>query len=161
MDEIEHNFDDKKQVVSLRLTNTDRSAVRSTAARLFVRESELYRFAVDHLLSRLQQLNDESCSGSDLLPLFLEFKEELHVHLGLKKHQLFKILNGSSTAAEKFVAMVDVELLLMPLHTVRQRLQMISEAAACKHSDTAIWLESYLREKYRLAPAKAVGDKTA
>lgn len=140
---------DKKYIVSMRLNNADRNAVRSTAARLFVRESELYRFAVYHLMHRLHKLHDEACTGSDLLPLFLEIKDELCQHLNLKKHQLFKIFNGKNTTPDKFVAMSDIELLLLPHHAVRQRLIQTPEASKAKHANTSIWLESYLREKYR------------
>ena len=150
LNENEALLNDKKQIVSMRLNNADRNAVRSTAARLFVRESELYRFAVYHLLNRLHKLHDESCSGSDLLPLFLEIREELTQQLGLKKHQLFKIFNGKNTAAEKFVAMADIELLLLPLHVVRQRLQQTSDALPLKQSNTGAWLEAYLSKKYEL-----------
>jgi hypothetical protein len=88
------------------------------------------------------------------LPIFLEFKEELHSHLGLKKHQLFKIMNGKNTAADKFVSMADIELLLMPEHGVRQRLQLTKDAADTKTADTAVWLADYLIKKYAL-PTKA------
>jgi hypothetical protein len=154
LDETEEYLDDVKQVVSIRLNNADRTAVRHTAARLFVRESKLYRFAIDHLLSKLHKLQDENCTGCDLLPIFLEFKEELHSHLGLKKHQLFKIMNGKNTAANKFVSMADIELLLMPEHGVRQRLQLTKDAADTKTADTAVWLADYLIRKYAL-PTKA------
>ncbi|MDD1622620.1 MAG: hypothetical protein LUQ11_14180 [Methylococcaceae bacterium] len=150
MSENEHFLNDKKHIVSMRLNNSDRIAVRSTAARLFVRESELYRFAVYHLLNRLHKLHDESCTGSDLLPLFLEFREELNIHLGLKKHQLFKIFNCKNTTPDKFVAMADIELLLLPHHAVRQRLQQTSDAAAQKQTATDAWLKGYLAEKYHL-----------
>lgn len=149
MNENEHLLDDKKHIVSIRLNNSDRIAVRSTAARLLVRESELYRFAVYHLLNRLHRLHDDACVGSDLLPLFIEFKDELNTHLGLKKHQLFKIFNGKNPDPEKFVSMADIELLLLPQHAVRQRLQQISEAAGQRRTDTDAWLLAYLREKYR------------
>ncbi|MDD4915099.1 MAG: hypothetical protein PHW13_08710 [Methylococcales bacterium] len=148
MNENDTLLNDKKHIVSMRLNNADRTAVRSTAARLFVRESELYRFAVYHLMHRLHKLHDESCSGSDLLPLFLEFKEELNLHLNLKKHQLFKIFNGKNTSPDKFVAMSDIELLLLPQHVVRQRLQQIGEAVVFKHASTSCWLEQYLLRKY-------------
>ena len=134
----------------MRLNNTDRLAVRSTAARLFVRESELYRFAVYHMTHRLNKLLDDSCAGSDLLPLFLEFREELNAHLGLKKNQLFKIFNGKNTTPDKFVAMADIELLLLPHHALRQRLQQTAEAAAAKQANTMLWLEAYLYQKYQL-----------
>ena len=143
-------LNDKKHIVSMRLNNTDRLAVRSTAARLFVRESELYRFAVYHMTHRLNKLLDDSCAGSDLLPLFLEFREELNAHLGLKKNQLFKIFNGKNTTPDKFVAMADIELLLLPHHALRQRLQQTAEAAAAKQANTMLWLEAYLYQKYQL-----------
>jgi len=152
LNETDDGMDDVKQVVSLRLNNTDRTAVRVTAARLFVRESKLYRFAIDHLLNKLQKLQDDACTGSDLLPLFLEFKGELNTHLGLKKHQLFNILNGKNTAADKFVSMADIELLLLPEHVIRQRLQLSPDAASSKMVDTSVWLEMYLLRKYGLKP---------
>lgn len=158
LNENEALFNDKKQIVSMRLNNADRNAVRSTAARLFVRESELYRFAVYHLLHRLHKLHDDTCCGSDLLPLFLEIREELTQQLGLKKHQLFKIFNGKNTASNKFVAMSDIELLLLPQHVVRQRLQQTKDALPFKHSNTGSWLEAYLNKKYEIS-TKAEQDE--
>jgi hypothetical protein len=46
--------------------------------------------------------------------------------------------------------MSDVELLLLPQHTVRQRLHQIIEAADHRHTDTATWLEKYFYSKYLL-----------
>ena len=135
----------------MRLNNADRISMRSTAARLFVRESELYRFAIYHLLNRLHKLHDESCTGSDLLPLFLEFREELNFHLGLKKTQLFKIFNGKNPVPDKFVAMSDIELLLLPQHAVRQRLLQTPDAVKTKQTNTVTWLEDYLKDKYHLS----------
>jgi len=145
------NFvNDKKHIVSMRLNNVDRIAVRATAERLFIRESELYRFAIYHLLNQLHKLHDESCSGADLIPLFLELKDELNTHLNLKKPQLFQIFNSRCTDADKFVAMSDIELLLLPPQAVRQRLQQMSDTAKHKQSDTQAWLKDYFCEKYQL-----------
>jgi len=141
---------DRKYIVSMRLSNEDRIAVRSMATRLFIRESKLYRFAIHHLLNRLDALHDDSLSGSDLLMMFLEFKGELSTELELKKHQVFKILNGKNLRPEKFVAMTDIELLLMPDYALRQRLQMLPEAAPFKRADTGVWMKAYLRHKYGL-----------
>jgi len=151
LNDNEHLLDDKKHIVSIRLNNSDRIAVRAMAARLFVRESELYRFAVYHLLNRLHKLHEDSCVGSDLLPLFIEFKDELNTHLGLKKHQLFKIFNGKNPDPEKFVSMADIELLLLPQHAVRQRLQQMNEAAGQRRADTNAWLLEYLKDKYHFS----------
>jgi hypothetical protein len=141
---------DKKQIVSIRLNNDDRAGIRMTAARLLVRESELYRFAVCHLLNRLHKLHDDASIGSDLIPLFLEFREEFNNQLSLKKHQLFKIFNGRTPPQNKFVAMADIELLLLPQHSVRQRLHSTQEASSHKDASTEIWLKNYLYFKYQL-----------
>ena len=135
----------------MRLNNNDRNAIQTMASRLFVRESELYRFAVNNLLNRMHQLHNLDCTGSDLLPLFIEFREELNQNLGLKKQQLFKIVNNGNAHPDKFVAMADIELLLLPQHLVRQRLLQIEDALAFRQQDISAWLESYFVEKYGLA----------
>ncbi len=141
---------EKKFIVSMRLNNNDRTAIRAMASRLFVRESELYRFAVNNLLNSLHKLHDMDCIGSDLLPLFIEFRVDLIQNLGLKKQQLFNIINSGNIHPDKFVAMADIELLLLPQHLLRQRLLQIGEALAVKQDDISTWLESYFILKYGL-----------
>lgn len=154
--EQENSENDKKFIVSMRLNNTDRMAIRAMASRLFVRESELYRCAVNNLLSCLHKLHDTDCMGSDLLPLFIEFRVELIQGLGLKKQQLFNIINSGNIHPDKFVAMADIELLLLPQHLVRQRLLQIREAQQLKQNDVGAWLAGFLAEKYRL---EAIDEK--
>jgi hypothetical protein len=144
---------EKKHIVSMRLDNTDRNAIQTMASRLFVRESELYRFAVSNLLNRLHKLHDIDCTGSDLLPLFIEFREELIQNLGLKRQQLFTIINNGNAHPDKFVGMSDIELLLLPQHLVRQRLLLIEDALAHKQNNIGAWLECYFVAKYGLAKA--------
>lgn len=142
--------DKKKHIISMRLEKTDRYSVQSIASRLYVRESEIYRFAINFLLNRIHKLNDFDCTGSDLLPLFLELKEEINQSLGLKKQQLFKIINSGNADPNKFVAMMDIELLLLPEHLVRQILLQKEDAITFKHPDIKVWLENYFYDKYRL-----------
>lgn len=145
----------------MRLNNNDRNAIQTMASRLFVRESELYRFAVNNLLNRMHQLHNLDCTGSDLLPLFIEFREELNQNLGLKKQQLFKIVNNGNAHPDKFVAMADIELLLLPQHLVRQRLLQIEDALAFRQQDISAWLESYFVKKYGLAKFNDENIETA
>lgn len=140
----------------MRLDNIDRNAIQTMASRLFVRESELYRFAVSNLLNRLHKLHDMDCTGSDLLPLFLEFREELIQNLGLKKQQLFTIINTGNAHPDKFVGMSDIELLLLPQHLVRQRLLMIEDALTFKQNNISVWLENYFVAKYGLVNTSEV-----
>jgi hypothetical protein len=141
---------EKKNIVSMRLNNSDRYAIQIAASRLFIRESELYRFAVSNLLDRMHKLNDWGCKGSDLLPLFIEFREQFSQNLAFKKQQLFKILNNGNAHPDKYVAMADIELLILPQHLLRQRLLQTKEALAFKQQDASAWLKSYFAGKYRL-----------
>jgi hypothetical protein len=145
---------DKKYIVSMRLNNKDRNGIQSVATRLFVRESELYRFAINTLLNRMRRLNDGDCTGSDLLPLFIEFREELNENLGLKKQQLFKIINTGNAHPDKFVGMADIELLVLSHPLLRQRLLQTPDALAYKDNDINIWLENYLVSKYQMTQFK-------
>ena len=144
---------EKKQIVSMRLNSNDRNAIQAIASRLFVREAELYRFAVNNLLNRMHYLQSLECTGSDLLPLFIEFREELNQNLGLKKQQLYKVINNGNAHPDKFVPMADIELLLLPLHQVRQRLSQTEAALIFKQNDINVWLECYFVEKYGLVKA--------
>ena len=141
---------DKKYIVSMRLNNKDRNSIQSVATRLFVRESELYRFAINTLLDRMKSLTDSGCTGSDLLPLFIEFREEFNENLGLKKQQLFKIVNTGNAHPDKFVGMADIELLVLSHPLLRQRLLQTPDALAYKDNDINAWLQKYLMSKYQM-----------
>ena len=138
-----------KQIISLRLVDSDRAAVQAIASRLFVRESDIYRFAINYLLNRFSCLFDDTCTGSDLLPAMLEIRAEINHTLGLKRHQLEKIINGSNLHPDKYVAMSDIELLLMPQHILKQRLMKLDEIPRTP-IDIESWLKLYLTEKYNL-----------
>lgn len=142
-----------KQVISLRLVDSDRAAIQAIAARLFVRESDVYRFAINYLLNRFNCLFDDDFTGSDLLPALLEIRAEINHTLGLKRHQLEKIINGNNLNPDKYVAMCDIELLLMPAHLLKQRLMKLDETLR-NHSDVETWLKDYLTEKYNLTTVK-------
>jgi len=138
---------DRKQIVSMRLTSDDRCNIQSIATRLLVRESDIYRFAVNQLLARLEKLLDSSCRGIDLLPLFLELREELNYNLRFKKAQLYKIINHKELDPENLVPMNDIELLILPHHAVRSRLAKLHQTAE-KNIDTNAWLRLYFEKKY-------------
>lgn len=138
-----------KQIISLRLVDSDRAAVQAIASRLFVRESDIYRFAINYLLNRFSCLFDETYTGSDLLPAMLEIRAEINHTLGLKRHQLEKIINGNNIDPDKYVAMCDIELLLMPQHLLRQRLIKLDRLPH-HPTDVETWLRDYLTDKYHL-----------
>ncbi len=142
-------MNDLKQIISLRLADSDRAAVQTIASRLFVRESDIYRFAVNYMLNRFGCLFDDSCTGSDLLLAMLEIRAEINHTFGFKKHQLEKIINGNNLHPDKYVAMSDIELLLMSQHMLKQRLMKLEESSRA-NIDPEAWLKTYLTEKYNL-----------
>ncbi|WP_052700297.1 hypothetical protein [Methylocucumis oryzae] len=87
--------------------------------------------------------------GSDLLPALLEIRTEISHSLGLKRHHLEKIINSNNIYPEKYVAMSDVELLLLPPHLLKQRLTKLDEQQRV-HLDVETWLKQYLTDKYHL-----------
>lgn len=137
-------------MISLRLVESDRAAIQAIASRLYVRESDIYRFAINYMLNRFSCLFDQSCTGSDLLPALLDIRAEINHTLGLKRHQLEKIINGNNLHPDKYVAMADIELLLMPQHLLKQRLMKIDDARR-EHLGVEEWLKDYLTEKYNLS----------
>ena len=96
-------MNDLKQIISLRLGDSDRTAVQAIASRLFVRESDVYRFAINYMLNRFSCLFDDTCTGSDLLMAMLEIRTEINHTLGLKRHQLEKIINGNNLHPDKML----------------------------------------------------------
>lgn len=148
-------MNERKQIVSMRLGSSERSAVRSAAERLYIRESDFYRFAVKFLLIRLDKLLDNSLSGSDLLKIFIELREDINNNLKLSKEQLHRIINLSTDESGKLVAMSDIELLLLPHAQLRQRLQRVCPVNST-NLETTEWLNRYLSEKYNLDNDNAV-----
>ncbi len=150
MFEAENIPSEKKHVVSMRLTNNDRNGMQNLSSRLFIRESDLYRFAVNCLLSKMNHLNDEGNRGSDLLPLFVNFRAEINEFLKLNKQQLYKIINAGNAHPDKLVSMEDIELLLLSDMALRNKLIKIREALAFKNKNTSVWLQHYFDNKYHI-----------
>jgi hypothetical protein len=140
---------DRKHIVSLRLTHDDRESIQLIASRLLVKESYIYRFAINQLLARLEKLLDTSNRGIRLLPLFLDLREELNYNLGFKKTQLYNIINFKVLSPENRVSMDDVELLILPNHAIRSRLAKIHPVPET-NIGTEVWLKLYFEEKYFL-----------
>jgi len=143
---------EQKHIISIRMDTNDRTAIRAISQRLFVRESALYRLAVNHLLKHLDLLLEDDLDGSDLLPVLLTFREELCSQLNLKKLQLYRILNDRSPS-DKHVSMADIELLLLPEQQIRKRLQHLGYpiASTLKINEG---LESYFCKRYNLSTEK-------
>lgn len=103
----------RKQNISVRMSASDLRRIRDVAARLQVRESDVFRFAVRSSLAKLTPLQDSHNTGSDLVPVFVEFGRELTAYFELDTDRLDAIINGEVTGEEKRVDRDDIELLAM------------------------------------------------
>lgn len=103
----------RKQNISVRMNASDLRRIRDVAARLQVRESDVFRFAVRSSLAKLTPLQDLHTIGSDLVPVFVEFGGELTTYFELDTDRLDAIINGAVKGSEKRVDRDDIELLAM------------------------------------------------
>lgn len=140
----------RKQNISVRMSASDLRRIREIAARLKVRESDVFRFAVRSSLAKLTPLQDTHTAGRDLVPVFIEFGSELTSYFELDQEQLESIINGPLVDQDKRVARDDIELLAswgMQDHYVHMRLR----EAVSRERDGATpgaLLRQYLYEKY-------------
>lgn len=140
----------RKQNISVRMNASDLRRIREIAARLKVRESDVFRFAVRSSLAKLTPLQDTHTAGRDLVPVFIEFGSELTSYFELDQEQLETIINGPLTDQGKRVERDDIELLAswgMQDHYLHLRLK----EAFSRDRDSATpatLLRQYLYEKY-------------
>lgn len=139
-----------KQLVSVRLNGVDLSRIKHIAQRLGVRESDVIRFAIKSMLTKLAPLHDGQLAGSDLLPAFVELGAELTSYFELDSAQLGAIINANVQDAHKRVDTEDVALLAMlslPEHYLYIKLRELSKLPVEALGISAS-LRQYLYEKY-------------
>ena len=132
------------------ICHNQRDNIQKLASKLLIKESKLYRLAINFLLSKLQDLHQQNLSGSDLLPLFINLRGQFAEDLDLKPLQLFRVINRLNADPNKFVALNDVELLLTKEHLLRERLMSLRETHPYKDTNTDQWLQNYLLSKYSM-----------
>lgn len=86
-------IESRKQAVSIRMNVSDVRKVKKLANRLGVRDSDVIRFAVKSMLSRLGPLYDPDVRGRNLVPVFVEFGTELLRFFDLDGARLEAIVN--------------------------------------------------------------------
>ncbi len=86
-------IESRKQAVSIRMNVSDVRKVKRLAGRLGVRDSDVIRFAVKSMLSRLGPLYDSEVRGRNLVPVFVEFGTELLRFFDLDGARLEAIVN--------------------------------------------------------------------
>lgn len=145
--------DGRKQAVSIRMNATDIWKVKKLANRLGVRDSDIIRFAVKSALARLGPLNDPEVSGRSLVPVFVEWGNELLRFFDIDAARLESIINAG-VAPERRVDRDDIALLALTgtqePYAALKLSQLDHRVDRYSHSPSALaqGLRQYLYAKY-------------
>jgi Arc/MetJ-type ribon-helix-helix transcriptional regulator len=104
--------DSRKQAISIRMSRSDVRHIKRLAERLGARDSDVIRFAIKVMLSKLAPLQDLSVRGSSLVPVFLESGPELMRHFDLDAVRLAGIFNDG-VSEERCIDPDDIQLIAM------------------------------------------------
>lgn len=100
-----------KKNISVRLGVADLRRVKEIANRLDVKESEIFRYAVKSLSTRLLPLLNRQLCGVSMLAALLESGEDLLGHFEFDAQQLYRLINGSIADGQRRVDNEDIDML--------------------------------------------------
>ena len=102
----------RKQAISLRLNSGDIRRIKRLASRLGVRDSDVVRFAIKMMLSRMLPLTEPTVRGRRLVPVMADWGPEAVRHFELDAIRLDEIINGDADPVDRVDA-EDIGLMLM------------------------------------------------
>ena len=105
-------MENQKQCVSVRLSTGDIRKIKRIAERLNVSDSDVIRFGIKGMLSKLRPLSDGNAAGSQLLPVFLEHGNEVTRYFDFDAERLDHVINSDADPHQS-IERVDIELLAM------------------------------------------------
>jgi hypothetical protein len=139
--------DHRKQAVSIRLADGDIRNIKRIAARLGVRDSDVIRYAIKTMLSRMSPLCDEAIRGRNLVPMLVESGDELIRFFDLDAFRLDGIINedleGDARVDRNDIALLAMSGLREQYLLMRMKEDSVWEPAALGRS-----LRNYLYDKY-------------
>lgn len=103
----------KKQNISVRLSESDIRKIKGISERLGVKESELFRYIIRNALARLLPFQQDGMSGVDLIPALLDSGVELAQRLDIDSDRLEVIVNEGISDQNRRVAKEDLDLLAL------------------------------------------------
>jgi len=104
--------DSRKKAVSIRINRSDVQHIKRLSERLGARDSDVIRFAIKFMLTRLAPLQDLAVQGRGLVPVFLDAGPELMHHFELDSSKLAAIINEGVDHGRR-VESDDIQLIAM------------------------------------------------
>lgn len=142
-------MDQKKQAVSIRLGESDIRNIKRMAQRLGVRDSDIIRYAIKTMLSRMSPLCDAAIRGRNLVPVLVESGDDLIRYFELDAFRLESIINENVEEGRQ-VERDDIALLAM--NGLRQEYLVMrmkdDNGATMEGTQPGHSLRSYLYDKY-------------
>jgi hypothetical protein len=99
----------KKQNVSVRLSESDIKKIKGISERLGVKDSELFRYIIKNSLARLLPFQQGGMNGVDLIPALLDSGKDLTQHLDIDADRLARIVNEGVKDEAKQVEKEDLD----------------------------------------------------
>lgn len=142
-------IEQRKQAVSIRLGEGDVRNIKRVAQRLGVRDSDVIRFAVKSMFSRIAPLCDDGIRGRNLVPVLIESGDELIRYFELDVYRLDSIINEQADPGVR-VDRDDIALLAMSSLRDQYLVMRMQDGTAVppEAERTARSLRSYLYDKY-------------
>ncbi|MGO9988372.1 MAG: hypothetical protein ACLPSY_06315 [Steroidobacteraceae bacterium] len=153
-------LDHRKQAVSIRLAEGDLRNIKRLAKRLGARDSDVIRFTIKSMLSRISPLCDEAITGRNLVPVLVEYGDELIRYFELDAYRLEGIINERA-GEEARVHRDDIALLAMSgLREQYLEMRLNGNGAGLDAGAPKYSLRMYLYDKYiyRSEEAKPSGS---
>lgn len=151
-------MEQRKQAVSIRLGESDIRNIKRMARRLAVRDSDIIRYAIKTMLSRMSPLCDAAIRGRNLVPVLVESGDDLIRYFELDAFRLESIINEDVEEGRQ-VERDDIALLAM--NGLRQDYLVMrmkdGNGATMEGTPPGHSLRSYLYDKY----VYRSGDKQA
>jgi hypothetical protein len=144
--------DNRKQAVSIRMSASDVRKIKKLAQRLGARDSDVIRFAVKNMLSRLAPLYDPEVRGRNLIPVFVESGPDLVRFFELDATRIEAIVNDG-VADSRRVDRDDVFLIALmgaqlPYAALLLKDLNGSDPRPPESADMSIAVRQYLYNKY-------------
>lgn len=145
-------MEQRKRNISVRLSTSDIRKIKDISARLGVKESELFRFAVKNMLTKLMPLNDDDLKGADLIPTWLECGDDLLAYFDIDADQLDEIINNNAQQEETRVEFSDLDLMVLSSLNRNYVVKKLSDVCGMQVDPANVKdiLRAYLHDKYVL-----------
>lgn len=147
-----------KKNISVRLGIGDLRRIKEIALCLDVKESDVFRFAVKSMSTRLMPLLNRQLKGIPMLMALLESGEELLRYFEFDAYRLDQLINGDDDDGP--VAEEDIELLAIGIVNADYVADQLTRRTGARVEPTFAFasLHRYLMEKYRSAEVRTRGE---